>query len=155
MATISTLLIGGSVGVPAGHSKSSVVQLDFEDLLTDFIAAGGVTTDSAKLMTIPANTFVEVLHAEVIGANISLGAGPALSIGDTGSATLYVNAASTVTDGTDLTIATASKLYTAADYLRVTITGGTIAAGGGIRLVVRLTDTTRVEPAKPKVYTNV
>ena len=155
MATITTLSRGGDTTVPAGQLQSTVLKLDFVDLIADFTDAGGVTTDSVKIMDIPADTFVEVLAIEVIGASISLGAGARIDVGDTGSATRYVSNASTVTNGTNLTIALIPYLYTAADTLLVKITGGTIADGGGLRFVLRLTDLTRVAPAVPKVYTNV
>lgn len=156
MATISSTayIVGGSTGVPAGQSQSTVTYLDMPDLLADFAAAGGVTTNSLKVMTIPANTMVEVLQVEVINGNISLGAGAALSVGYTGATTAFVNAASTTTEGTDLTIALIPKLFTSADNLLVTITGGTIATTGGLRFVLRLTDLSRVAPAVANVYTH-
>lgn len=156
MATISStaLKIGGTTGVPAGPTQSTVVPLDLPDFMADFLTAGGVTTNSVTIMTIPANTMIEVLQVEVINGDISLGAGAALSVGYTGATTAFVNAASTTTEDTDLTIALIPKLFTAASDLLVTVTGGTLATTGGLRLVLRMTDLNRVAPAVANVYPN-
>jgi len=139
MASVTTLKQGGSTGVARSSRNVDVITL--EGNIASFVAAGGLTTEYLELMTIPANTYVEVLQVENATA-LSMGAGPAVSLGDAGSATRYVNAASTLTAGTDHTIATAALLYTAAGSLRLTLTGGTLASGI-VRVVLRLTDTSR------------
>lgn len=139
MAAVTTKKLGGTSGIARGQRSIDVIT--FEVKIEDFLANGGATTDYWEVMTIPANTFLEVLQLENVTA-LSMGSGPAVSLGDAGSATRFVNAASTLTAGTDHTIATASLFYGSAGSLRLTLTGGTLASGT-IRGVLRLTDTSR------------
>lgn len=139
MAAVTSKKLGGTSGIARASRNISVI--NWEVKIEDFIANGGATTDYWEIMTIPANTFIEVLQVENATA-LSMGSGPAISLGDAGSATRYVNAVSTLTAGTDHTIATASLFYGSAGSLRLTLTGGTLASGT-IRGVIRLTDTSR------------
>lgn len=139
MASVTTKKLGGSTGIARAQRNVDVITWEVD--IAQFVANGGLTTEYWEIMTIPANTFLEVLQVENVTA-LSMGAGPAVSLGDAGSATRYVNAASTLTAGTDHTIATASLLYTSAGSLRLTLTGGTLASGI-VRGVIRLTDTSR------------
>lgn len=139
MTAVTTLKKGGSVGVAAGAREVQI--WDHEIKIETAIAAGLATTDYVELFSVPANTFVKVLHLENVTA-LSMGSGPAISLGDAGSATRFVNASSTVTLGGDHTLATSELLYTSAGSIRLTLTGGTLASGT-IRVVLMVIDTSR------------
>lgn len=142
MANVTTLKAGGTTGNPTG--KGYPVVLKHEIDIAKAVAAGLLTTEYVVLADVPANTFVKVLHVENATA-LSMGSSPAISLGDAGSATRYVNAASTLTAGTDHTIASSELLYTAAGQLRLTLTGGTLASGI-IRVCWMQVDTSRRAP---------
>lgn len=153
MANVTTKAAGGTGTVSAGHYGEGLFFKEF-DIATDFVAQGGLTTEYAVLLNIPKDTYFQIFQVEII-TSLSLGAGARIDLGDSASATSYVNNATTLTAGTDLTLASgiSGVVYTAADTLRLKITGGTIATGK-LRVAGRLLDVSRIAPAVPKVYTN-
>lgn len=142
MANVTSLKAGGTTG--ASINKRLPAVLTHEINIASAVAAGLLTTEFVVIADLPANTFVKVLHVENVDA-LSMGSSPAISVGDAGSATRYVNAASAVTAGADHTLATSELLYTAAGQLRLTLTGGTLASGT-IRICWMQVDTGRVAP---------
>lgn len=132
MSTVTTLAKGGTSGV-AGETIT-VRRWEHEIDIASAVTAGLATTDYVVVVNIPANTYFTVEQVEVVTA-LSLGAGARIDLGDSGSATVFVNNATTLTAGTDLTIASRTgnasngAVYTSADTLRCKVTGGTIASG--------------------------
>lgn len=141
MASLSTYKKGGSVTTAA---SLYTMPIKHEQNIATLVAAGLATTQYSVISTIPANTYVKVLCLQNISA-LSLGAGPAISLGDSSSATRFVNASSVVTALTNHTLASTEFYYNAADELRLTITGGTLASGT-IRAVWLFWDCTRNAP---------
>lgn len=127
-ATLTNTMFIGGTGLPAKGigNERSILEADFN--IATFVAGGGLTTQSVKLVNVPANTLV-VMHAVWNQTALSLGSGPAISIGDSASTTQWVNANSTLTTNTYATIANSTKTYAAADTINVTVTGGTVASG--------------------------
>lgn len=101
------------------------------------------------MLNVPADTYLTVEQVEVVTA-LSLGAGARIDVGDSASATVFVNNATTLTAGTNLTVASvkgsSGNVYTAADTIRVKVTGGTIATGK-LRFVGTIMSTVRNAPA--------
>lgn len=136
MANVTSLAYGGTSGVADSSNMPENITIVMD--IAEAVAAGLLTTEYAVVLNIPAETLVEIVDVKNYNA-LSMGSGPAISLGDSGSATRFVNGASTLTALTHHTIATASRLFTSADTLRLTLTGGTLASGKiGIKL--RLTD---------------
>lgn len=140
MANVTTLALGGTSNIGTGFGTSELYVHEID--IADAVAAGLATTEDVKVLNFPADCFFELLQVEVVTA-LSLGAGARIDLGDSSSDTLYVNNATTLTAGTNLTIATGSKLYTAANTLDLKVTGGTIATGV-LRFVFRMSDTSRI-----------
>lgn len=143
MATISTLAKGGAGVESVGSVVPQIVK--HELTIAKFLAAGGVTTDLVLMVTLPAKTIVRDMVAYIADASISLGAGPRVDIGDSTAVDTWVSNASTVTNGTVLTIAETDnyKYYASADYIKIKITGGTIVTGGTICLVFTMINCAR------------
>lgn len=141
MANVTSLKKGGT-GVLAG---SNAVIIPYSLNIATAISAGLATTNYVDIVSVPADTNVEVLGFYNDTA-LSLGTSPAISFGDTGSATAFVNASSTVTADTAHTLATTQKTYAAADTLRITVTGGTLASGT-IRVTLRFSKAAYTAPA--------
>lgn len=140
----STPLRGGTAGFSNQHLGGALVQ----KFQYDISAFTGATGDQVYLMALPAFTQINWIQAIVVTA-VSVGSGPGISLGDTGSATRYVNAASTLTAGTVLTQAVTTnplKFYSAADQLLLKIAGGTLPGTGLIRFVICLSDCTADAP---------
>lgn len=139
MADITSLAAGGTSGVAGGDL------LYHEIDIADFVTAGGTTTQTARVVYIPADSFFELHQVEVVTA-LSLGAGARIDVGDSADDDEFVTNASTLTAGTNLTLlknaGTPGTVYTAADELNVKITGGTIASGV-LRFVYTLRSTER------------
>lgn len=124
---LSALAAGGTTGgVCSGNTN--ITRLTHTLSIADFVAQGGLTTEYAVLVNIPAGTYLKVWGLHNATA-LSMGSSPAISLGDSSSATLFVNAASTLTAGTYHTLASTEKLYSTANTLRLTLTGGTLASG--------------------------
>lgn len=149
MTTFTSLRQGGTTTVALGKTQSQVFKHEFK--ATDVIALPQVAGDKVVAFTVPANTYVEFLQAEIVDASMT--GTTRIDIGDAAGDTTYVSNASTLTVGTDLTIALVGKFYGSADTIFVKYTTGALTAGN-IRLVVRFTDLNRDTIARPKVYTN-
>lgn len=153
MATISTLAQGrATTSVAVGIFQPQIMKHELK--LADIVTAGLATTDKVVYFNVPAGTLIEDMQVQIVDAALSLGSGARIDVGDSSADTTYVNNATTLTNNTYLTIATATKFYSAADTIAVKITGAAIASIGTIRIVVKMNDYTRNTPAKPKVYAN-
>lgn len=145
MSNVSTLKKGGTVGT-SGNGYSKVI-VHHEIDIAAAVTAGLLTTEYVVVATIPANTAFRLLQVECVDA-IVLGAGARIDVGDSGSATQFVNNASTLTAGTDLTLASqigSTEVYGAANELRMKVTGGSLASTTGkIRFVWEQADTSRL-----------
>ena len=139
-ATGGPISVGNSP-LPIAVSKTVI---DINKILngTNNVAAISLASgDSVVVQTIPANTIL--LGLQVI-VTITDAESSAVSVGDTGSATRYVNGASTLTAGTVLTQATTTNplhFYSAADTLLIKFTGTyTTSSTGAYRFVVYTMD---------------
>lgn len=139
-ATTTTGL--GADRLPAYHTIH--YEIDMANVALDVTAGTFVSADQYVAIALPAFTELKALQAICVTA-LSLGAGAAISIGDTGSGTRFVNGASTLTAGTVLTQAVTTnplKFYSVGDQLLISITGATIATGV-LRLIIVVGDMTR------------
>jgi hypothetical protein len=141
MANVTKLAIGGTTNVAFPMTINNIIKHEID--IAEAVAAGLLTTEKVRITSLPEDTFLTLYQVEVINA-LSLGAGARIDIGDSSSDTLFVNNATTLTAGTNLTIATQAKLYTAADNLQLKVTGGTLATGR-LRFVFGVIDTTRAK----------
>jgi hypothetical protein len=144
MANVTTLASGSTTGVgPSGTKSLRVWQHEID--IADFVTAGGLTTEYAVVVNIPADTYFTLEQVEVVDA-LSLGAGARIDIGDSADDDEFVTNATTLTADTNLTLAkvngSSGNVYTAADTLRLKITGGTIASGV-LRFVGTMASTAR------------
>lgn len=166
MTNSTAYAIGGNDVIAAGKSNSVIVKGTF-DIAN--VAATVTTGGYAEILQVPANTFFEILAAEIVTVtDLDASTSDRVDIGDADDDDLYVSNATTNTAGYDyvLTGATTldsthrtSKLYTDAGSIRLKLTGdklagGTANASGKIRFVFRLTDTNDVALATAKTYTN-
>lgn len=130
MANVTTLAKGGTSGV-AGDTVGPQ-RWTHEMDIAQMVAAGLLTTEYGVVMNIPADTYFTLEQVEVVTA-LSLGAGARIDIGDSADDDEFVSNATTLTAGTNLTLlkvnGSSGNVYTAADTLRMKVTGGTIASG--------------------------
>lgn len=130
MSNVTTLAKGGTSGV-AGETIG-IRRWTHEIDIADAVAAGLATTEYVVVVNIPADTYFTLEQVEVVTA-LSLGAGARIDIGDSADDDEFVSNATTLTAGTNLTLAkvngSSGNVYTAADTLRLKVTGGTIASG--------------------------
>lgn len=149
MATNATQRIGGTTGVSSGQSVSRTFYHIID--IADAITKGGAlaSADKVTVFTPDIDTYIELLRVEAV-TTLDLGTTPRLDVGDGSSDTLFVNNATTVTAGTDFTIATVGKLYTAAGsiFAKLSNASGTIATGK-LRFVFRVTDVQSIALASP------
>ncbi len=138
-------LVGGSSGLSNKHTPLCIQKIQFNT--ANFV---GTTGQSNKLMIIPAFTMLAFLEVVIGPVALTLSNTPSVSVGDSTSNTLFVNAASTFTANLALTQAITTnplKMYTAADYLTLTLTAGTIFPGTGlINFTIGLVDCTADAP---------
>lgn len=141
----STALVGGSTGLSNKHQPLCIQKLQFNT--ANFL---GTTTQSNKLMIFPAFTMVAFMEVIIGPVALTLSGTPSVSVGDSTSNTLYVNAASTFTANLALTQAITTNplnVYTAANYLTITLTGGSTFPGTGlINFTIGLVDCTSDSP---------
>lgn len=127
----STPIVGGTTGLSNKHQPGLIIQKYAFDTST----FTGTTTQSLNIMTIPAKTALVFLSVLIGASALTLAGAPAVSVGDSGNTTLYVNAASTFTAGLALTQAVTTlplKYYATADKLTLTLTGGSTFPGTGV-----------------------
>lgn len=131
MTARTGFIVGGSTGTPNAINSLARGSQKYQWDIAKFVSVDSfVAGDTEKLIIIPARTFF-VLHAVYADTTLALGGTPVFSLGDSSSGTLFVNASSNVTANTSFTIATASKIYDAANYVIVTLNNstGTVATG--------------------------
>jgi hypothetical protein len=152
MATYTAYKKGGATLIGVGQSQPQLV-IKHEIDLAKVIAGSNnqpaialASNDKLTIMTIPALFQLDSLQA-ICQTALVLGSSPAISVGDSSSDTIFVNAASTLTAGTILTQAVTTnplKTYATADALNLKVTGGSAATATGIiRFVIRGTDLSR------------
>lgn len=132
-------IVGGLTGISNKHLP--VCHQKFEYDLSTFT---GATADQAYLIAIPAKTILLGLQAELVTATTGV---TRFDLGDTSSATLYVNNHATFTAGSVMTQAVTTnplKYYATADKLLLKITG--VPATGTLRFGVTWIDNTRDQP---------
>ena len=141
----STALVGGTTGLSNKHQPLCIQKIQYN--VANF---PGTTGQSIKLMNIPAFTMVAFLEVVIGPVALTLSNTPSVSVGDSTSNTLYVNAASTFTANLALTQAITTNplnIYTAANYLTLTLTAGTIFPGTGlINFTIGLVDVSADAP---------
>lgn len=146
MANVTTLAKGSTSGV-AGETIG-IKRWTHEIDIADAVTAGLATTEYVVVVNIPADTYFTLEQVEVVTA-LSLGAGARIDIGDSADDDEFVSNASTLTAGTNLTLlkvnGSSGNVYTAADTLRLKVTGGTIASGK-LRFVGTIMSTERNAP---------
>lgn len=131
MAAYTSFKVGGSTGAlnenanrPQGYQS---IQFD----VAKFVSVNAfVSADTETLLTIPARTRLAI-HAVYNDSALALGGTPVFSLGDSGSATQWVNASSNITTQTSHTLANTVKTYDTADVLKVTLSNssGTVTSG--------------------------
>jgi hypothetical protein len=150
MANVLTKAKGGSIAGPLSNQTIQIVKHELD--IADFVAAGGATTELFRVVTIPADTYFKLLQVEVVDA-LSLGGSARIDIGDSADDDEFVSNATTLTAGTNLTLAkqngSSGDVYTAADHISVKVTGAAIATGK-LRFVWEQADCSRNAPAEPQ-----
>lgn len=142
---------GATGGVGIGNLELPVstikYDIDINKVLngTNNIPATAIATGSQiPMLPLPANTILLGLQAIVVTAFDA--STTSLSIGDGGSGTRFVNAASSLTAGTVLTQAVTTnplRFYSTADTLLLTLNGTyTTASIGKLRIVAIVADAT-------------
>ena len=143
MANVTTLAKGGTANT--GISSKAPQIVTHEVNIASAVTAGLATTEYVVVTNIPADTYFRLLQVEVVTA-LSLGAGARIDLGDSADDDEFVSNATTLTAGTNLTLlkgdGSSGDVYTAADTLRLKVTGGTIASGV-LRFVWLQADTSR------------
>lgn len=131
MTNQTTLALGGTSGV---HGDLAAVrrwthEIDISD------AAGTVTTGGyTVVINIPADTYFTLEQVEVVTElDLDSGASDRVDIGDSSDDDEWVSNATTLTAGTNLTLlkvnGTPGNVYTAADTVRLKLTGDKMAGG--------------------------
>jgi hypothetical protein len=113
------------------HIDSVLVRHAF-DVKVDLATV--TAADYIKLITIPAGSFIAGLVLNVHTASTVTSA--TVNVGDSSSATQYLSATSVTTTGATAAASTTQKVYTSADYLKVTL--GTTAPTSGILSVAAI-----------------
>lgn len=142
MANVTTLKLGGSSNVGTGFVTGMEYYVHEIDI-AEAVAAGLATTEYVEVVTLPADSFLDILQVEVVDA-LSLGTGARIDLGDSADDDRFVTNATTLTAGTNLTLAVNRFAYGSANSLRLKVTGATIASGK-LRFVFGLVDTARIE----------
>lgn len=149
MANVTTLAKGGT-GVAALANAEFPVIIKHEVDVAEAVAAGLATTEYVVVTNIPADTYFRLLQVEVV-ETVSLGGSARLDLGDSADDDEFVSNATTYTAGTNLTLlkgdGSSGDVYTAADTLRLKVTGlGVASATGKIRFVWMQAPTDRKAP---------
>lgn len=131
MATYTTFKMGGTKGTANAFNNLTIGMQKPQFDVAQFVAVNSfVKGDVETLLTIPARSRL-VIHAVYVDTALVLGGTPVFSLGDTGSATQWVNASSNITANTSMTLANTTKTYDTADVLNVTLNNstGTVTSG--------------------------
>ena len=117
---------------------------------THVITVAYTDTTSATLIPLPVGTLVNRVFVKV-STNWNSGTSAALSVGDTGSATQFINAVNLLAAGDEYYSAAASTnkvQISASQYLVVTLAvAGTAATAGALSIGVNIVNTTLVPTA--------
>lgn len=145
MANVTTLAKGGTANTGISSKTPQIITHEID--LAAAVAAGLATTQYVVVTNIPADTYFRLLQAEVV-QTVSLGGSARLDLGDSADPDEFVSNATTYTAGTNLTIlkgdGSSGDVYTAADTLRLLVTGDAVgSATGKIRFVWLQGDTSR------------
>lgn len=162
MATVTRYTQGTGTGKAVGESGLKVYQavVDIEQLYDD----GYASTDTFKIFTIPANTLIMAVDAQITEtlANVT-----SVSIGYTASGTEYVSAETDTAVGrfTDYENSTPAcldeganyqpRLATSAEGVYLTLGALGATSDGKVSITVAVVDLVAKAPARPHVYTNV
>lgn len=116
-----------------GKTRDTVVEIMLDFASRKLAAAGFAAADTVKVMGIPKGTLIQNLVTTVVTPE---GAAATMSVGDSGSATRYhttlsINSAA----GTQTASAAVAQLYSADDYLLLTL-GGTFANAGTAKVAI-------------------
>jgi len=144
MANVTTLGKGGTSGSALANAEYPVI-VKHEIDIADAVTAGVTTGGYVDIVEVPADTYFQFLQAEIVTAlDLDSGASDQVDIGDDTDDDQFVAIATTLTAGTNLTVATADgsygKVYTTGETVRLKLTGDKLAGGtadatGLIRLV--------------------
>jgi hypothetical protein len=115
--------------------------------VSHFITVAYTDTTSTTLIPLPVGTLVNNVYVHV-ATNWNSGTLATLSVGDTASATQFINAVNLLAAGTKEYLAPASSnkvQVSAAQYLVVTLTvSGTAATAGALGIGVNIVDITKI-----------
>jgi len=143
--------VGGSTGTPNSFNSLTRGAQKYQWDIAKFVSTDTfVSGDTEKLIVIPARTQL-IIHGVYPDTTLVLGGTPVFSLGDSGSATRFINASSNVTANTSFTLAATSRIYDTADQLIVTLSNssGTVTSGK-FTIVYELIDLTAATgPGKP------
>jgi hypothetical protein len=125
--------------------------LSYEERITfgcsHAITVAYTDTTSTTLIALPVGTLVDKVVVKVT-TNWNDGTSAALSVGDTGSATQFINAVNLLAAGSEYYIAAASSnkvQVSASQYLVVTLAvAGTAGTAGALTIGVNIVDTTQL-----------
>lgn len=125
--------------------------LSYEERITfgcsHAITVAYTDTTSTTLIALPVGTLVDKVVVKVT-TNWNDGTSAALSVGDTGSATQFINAVNLLAAGSEYYIAAASTnkvQVSASQYLVVTLAvAGTAGTQGALTIGVNIVDTTQL-----------
>ena len=125
--------------------------LSYEERITfgcsHAITVAYTDTTNSTLIALPAGTVIDRVIVSVT-TNWNSGTSAALSVGDTASATQFINAVNLLAAGSEFYLAAAStnKVQTSASqYLVVTLAvAGTAATAGALTIGVNIVDTTQL-----------
>jgi hypothetical protein len=106
--------------------------------VVDFSSTTNAASDTFDVIGIPANTLVITAGCDVLTAD-SAGNSGTIAIGDSASGTYYVAAATVAATG-QMTITDDSKVYSAANDIRITVATGAINAKVRVWAVVASLD---------------
>lgn len=150
MAIITTKVIGGDDIIVGGAQLPGLYLLPFELDLSDPAVRAASSGDQIKLLDVPADTYFKLVQVENATA-IAMGGNEQIDIGDATDDDEFVAAATTLTAGTNHTIAkttftdsTAGDTVTTASDFLVKLTGDDLTgATGTIRFVALVGNTAR------------
>ena len=129
----------------------NIKPLSYEERITfgcsHAITVAYTDTTSTTLIALPVGTLVDKVVVKVT-TNWNDGTSAALSVGDTGSATQFINAVNLLAAGSEYYIAAASTnkvQVSASQYLVVTLAvAGTAGTQGALTIGVNIVDTTQL-----------
>lgn len=154
MTSQTSLALGGSSGVGSSQNRGPTAwfhEIDIADAAT-VVTTGGYTA----VLNIPADTLVTVERFEIVEA-VSLDSSTSgrIDLGDSSDDDQFISNLTTFTAGTDGTIVDSRGspvgAYTAADSIRLKLTGDKLAGGtanatGKVRAVGTIMSTARNAP---------